>query len=78
MTNSVEDQEDDASYYAKPQTNYHCCLQFSFCFHALDWLFPCNTITFQKQLFYVHSKDVQVSAKVSAHLCNLPIAGYPR
>ena len=79
MTNSVGDQENDASYYAKPQTNYHCCLQFSFCFHASDWLFPCNTITFMfTVIFYVHIKDVQVSAKVCARLCILPIAGYPR
>ena len=55
------------------------CLQFSFCFHASDWLFPCNTITFMfTVIFYVHIKDVQVSAKVCAHLCILPIAGYPR
>ena len=55
MTNSVEDQENDASYYAKPQTNYHCCLQFSFCFHALDWLFPCNTITFMFTVIFLCS-----------------------
>ena len=28
--------------------------------------------------FHVHIKHVKVSAKVCAHLCILPIAGYPR
>ena len=45
----------------KPQTNYCCCLLFSF--PIPDWLFPCNTITFQ-QYFWCswfwefHSKSV--------------------
>ena len=64
MTNSVGDQENDASYYAKPQTNYHCCLQFSFCFHALDWLFPSNTITFMiTVIFYVTQKMYKFQPK---------------
>ena len=31
---------------SKPQTNYRCCLQFSY--HAPYWLIPHNTITFHK------------------------------
>ena len=30
----------------KSQTNYRCCLRFSFL--SPDWLSPCNTIAFQK------------------------------
>ena len=31
---------------SKPQTNYGCCLRFSYLMPY--WLFPCNTITFHK------------------------------
>ena len=31
---------------SKPQTNYRCCLQFSY--HAPYWLIPHNTITFHE------------------------------
>ena len=34
----------------KPQTNQRSCLQFSF--FMSDWLFSCNTITFQKFLVF--------------------------
>ena len=34
---------------SKPQTNYRCCLQFSY--HAPYWLIPHNTITFHKYLW---------------------------
>ena len=34
----------------KPQTNQHSCLQFSF--FTSDWLFSCNTITFQKYFWF--------------------------
>ena len=44
------DQSQQRSEHAcKPQNhklNYGCCLRFGFL--TLDWLFPCNTITFQK------------------------------
>ena len=44
---------------SKPQTNYHCCLQFSFLMPY--WLFPRHTITFYKyfwssQFCEFHSK----------------------
>ena len=34
----------------KPQTNQRSCLQFSF--FTSDWLFTCNTITFQKYFWF--------------------------
>ena len=34
----------------KPQTNQRSCLQFSF--FMSDWLFSCNTITFQKYFWF--------------------------
>ena len=36
---------------SKPQTNYRCCLRFSYL--APYWLISCNTITFHKSVFLV-------------------------
>ena len=35
---------------SKPQTNYRCCLRFSYL--ASYWLIPCNRITFRKYFWW--------------------------
>ena len=46
-TNHSKDQDIRASH--KSQTNQRSCLLFSFL--TPDWLFSCNTITFQKYFY---------------------------
>ena len=57
-------------------------VQFLFSFFRLAFPMQHNNIPkiflMFTVIFYVHIKDVQVSAKVCTHLCILPIAGYPR